>query len=159
MINVFILNLSLAVAWAALTGNFTLGGLSVGFALGSLCLYLTRSLYPGCDAYFRRGWKWAKLIVLFLYELLVSSVQVVVEVLRPTPKAQPGIFAMPLTVRREFDVLLVTNMISLTPGTLSLDVSDDVSTLYIHAMFASDPEGTRQQIKNGIERWVIEATE
>jgi multicomponent Na+:H+ antiporter subunit E len=57
------------------------------------------------------------------------------------------------------DILLVTNLISLTPGTLSLDVTDDRSTLYIHAMFADDPDEIRRQIKDGMERWVIEATE
>ncbi|WP_439139616.1 Na+/H+ antiporter subunit E [Roseicyclus sp.] len=47
----------------------------------------------------------------------------------------------------------------MTPGTLSLDVTEDRETLYIHAMFADDPDGIRQQIKDGMERWVIEATE
>ena len=159
MINIFALNIALAVAWAALTGNITLGGLAVGFVLGSVCLYLSRSLYPGCESYFRRAGKWAKLIVLFLYELVVSSVQVVWDVLTPSHKARPGIISVPLSVSREMDVLLVTNLISLTPGTLSLDVTEDCKTLYIHAMFADDPDAIRQQIKDGMERWVIEATE
>lgn len=159
MNNIFALNIALAVAWAALTGNITLGGLAIGFLLGSACLYLTRSLFPGCESYFRRTGKWAKLIVLFLYELVVSSLQVVWDVLTPQHKARPSIISVPLTVRREMDVLLVTNLITLTPGTLSLDVTDDGTTLYIHAMFADDPDEIRQQIKDGMERWVIEATE
>lgn len=159
MINVFALNIALAVAWAALTGNITLGGLAVGFVLGSICLYLTRSLYPGCESYFRRAGKWGKLIVLFLYELIVSSVQVVWDVLTPSHMARPGIISVPLTATRDMDILLVTNLISLTPGTLSLDVTDDGKTLYIHAMFADDPDEIRRQIKDGMERWVIEATE
>jgi multicomponent Na+:H+ antiporter subunit E len=159
MINVFALNILLAIAWAALTGNITLGGLAVGFGLGSACLWLTRSLFPGCESYFRRAGKWVKLIVLFLYELIVSSVQVVWDVLTPAQKSRPGIMSVPLTVKSEMDILLVTNLISLTPGTLSLDVTDDRSTLYIHAMFADDPDEIRRQIKDGMERWVIEATE
>ncbi|WP_210730637.1 Na+/H+ antiporter subunit E [Roseicyclus persicicus] len=159
MINIFALNIALAFAWAALTGNITLPGLAVGFALGSACLYLTRSLFPGCESYFRRTGKWLKLIVLFLYELVVSSLQVVWDVLTPEHKARPGIISVPLTVKREMDVLLVTNLITLTPGTLSLDVTDDCNTLYIHAMFADDPDAIRQSIKDGMERWVIEATE
>ena len=159
MINVFALNIALAVAWAALTGNITLGGIAVGFALGSACLYLTRSLFPGSESYFRRSRKWAKLIVLFFYELIVSSLQVVWDVLTPQHKSRPGIISVPLTVKREMDVLLVTNLITLTPGTLSLDVTEDCNTLYIHAMFADDPDEIRRQIKDGMERWVIEATE
>jgi multicomponent Na+:H+ antiporter subunit E len=159
MINVFALNILLAIAWAALTGNITLAGLAVGFVLGSACLWLTRSLFPGSESYFRRSGRWAKLIVLFLYELIVSSVQVVWDVLTPAQKSRPGIISVPLTVESEMDILLVTNLISLTPGTLSLDVTDDRSTLYIHAMFADDPDEIRRQIKDGMERWVIEATE
>jgi multicomponent Na+:H+ antiporter subunit E len=56
-------------------------------------------------------------------------------------------------------ILLVTNLISLTPGTLSLDVTDDRKTLFIHAMFADDPDAIRAQLKGGMERWVKEAME
>jgi multicomponent Na+:H+ antiporter subunit E len=66
---------------------------------------------------------------------------------------------MPLDVRGEMEVLLVTNLISLTPGTLTLDVSEDCSTLYFHVMFADDPDAIRKQLKEGMERWVIEAME
>jgi multicomponent Na+:H+ antiporter subunit E len=157
--NMFALNIALAVAWAALTGNITLSGLLVGFALGSAALYLTKPLFPGCERYFRRVLNWTRLGILFLYELVVSSVQVVWDVLTPQHKARPGIIAMPLDVEGEMEVLLVTNLISLTPGTLSLDVSDDCRTLYIHAMFADDPDAIRAQMKTGMERWVIEAME
>jgi multicomponent Na+:H+ antiporter subunit E len=157
--NIFTLNIVLAVAWAALTGNFTLSGLLVGFALGSAALYLTKPLFPGCDRYFKRVWRWVKLCVLFLYELVVSSVQVVWDVLTPQHKARPRVISMPLDVEGEMGILLVTNLISLTPGTLSLDVTDDGRTLYVHAMFADDPDALRAQMKNGMERWVIEALE
>jgi multicomponent Na+:H+ antiporter subunit E len=159
MINVFSLNIALAVAWAALTGNITLGGLTVGFVLGSAALYVTRPLFPGSQSYFRKSGKWIKLIVLFLYELVVSSVQVVWDVLTPQHKSRPGIISVPLDVKGEMEILLVTNLISLTPGTLSLDVTEDQKTLYIHAMFADDPEAIRKQIKDGMEKWVIEAME
>ncbi|MEQ8367060.1 MAG: Na+/H+ antiporter subunit E [Roseicyclus sp.] len=159
MINLFTLNLALAVAWAALTGNISLGGLTVGFLVGSVCLYLIQPLFPGSRSYFRRVGKWIKLIVLFLYELVVSSIQVIWDVLTPQHKARPGIISVPLDVQGEMEILLVTNLISLTPGTLSLDVTEDCKTLYIHAMFADDPEAIRKQIKEGMERWVIEAME
>ena len=157
--NIFALNIALAIAWAALTGNITLSGLLVGFALGSACLYLTRPLFPGSELYFKRVWRWFKLCVLFLYELIVSSVQVVWDVLTPQHKARPGIIAMPLDAEGEMEVLLVTNLISLTPGTLSLDVTDACNALLIHAMFADDPAAISMQMKTGMERWVIEAME
>lgn len=157
--NLFALNIALAVAWAALTGNFTLGGLAVGFVIGTAALYVAKPLFPGCDDYFLRGWHWGKLCVLFLYELVVSSIAVVWDVITPSTKARPGVIAMPLDVEDEMGVLLVTNLISLTPGTLSLDVTDDRKTLFIHAMFADDPDAIRAQLKGGMERWVMDAME
>ncbi|MBS3981712.1 MAG: Na+/H+ antiporter subunit E [Rhodobacteraceae bacterium] len=157
--NIFALNVALAVAWAALTGSITLGALAVGLVLGALCLYVTQSLYPGCDGYFRRLGKWIKLILVFLYDLVVSSIEVVWDIVTPSQKSRPRIIAVPLTVTREIDILLVTNLVSLTPGTLSLDVTPEDNTLYIHAMFADDPDEIRRQIKEGVERRVIEAME
>lgn len=157
--NIFALNVALAIIWAALTANITLQGLVIGFVLGSAALFLSRPLFPGCRGYFRRAWLWSKLIFMFLYELVVSSIQVVWDVMTPSQKAKPGIISVPLDVKGEMGILLVTNLISLTPGTLSLDVTEDCKTLYIHAMFADDPDAIRAQIKNGMERWVIEAME
>ena len=159
MINLLVLNIVLAIAWAALMGSFTLASLGVGFVIGSIFIYLTGALYPGTGRYFSRSVKWAKLVLLFLYELVVSSIDVAREVLTTQNKARPGIISIPLTVRDETDIFLLTNMISLTPGTLSLDVTEDRETLYIHAMFADDPDSIRTQIREGMERWVIEATE
>ena len=73
--------------------------------------------------------------------------------------SDPAIIDMPLDVKSDTGILLVTNLISLTPGTLSIDVSDDRSTLTLHAMFASDPDAVCKQLKDGMERWVIDAVE
>jgi multicomponent Na+:H+ antiporter subunit E len=70
---------------------------------------------------------------------------------------KPGIFAFPLTVNRDFEITLLANMITLTPGTLSVDVSDDRGTLYVHALDCSDPEATKRDIANGFERKILEA--
>ncbi len=157
--NIFALNIALAVIWAALTGEITLMNLLVGFALGSAALYVTRPLFPGCDRYFTRATRWIMLIVTFLWELIVSSIQVVWDVLTPAHKARPGIISVPLDIQGEMEILVLTNYISLTPGTLSLDVTEDCKTLYIHAMFADDPDEIRRSIKEGVEQRVKEAFE
>ena len=77
----------------------------------------------------------------------------------PEHKSRPGIIAVPLDDHREMALLVLTNYISLTPGTLSLDVTEDCNTLYIHAMFADDPDEIRRAIKDGVERRVKEAME
>ncbi len=157
--NIFALNLGLAFTWAALTANITLLGLVIGFVVGLGALYLSKPLFPGSEDYFRRGWLWGKMVFMFTYELVASSIQVAWCVLSPSQIAKPGILSMPLDVTGEMQILSLTNMITLTPGTLSLDVTEDCKTLYIHAMFADDPDAIRADIKNGMERWVIEAME
>ena len=66
---------------------------------------------------------------------------------------------MPLDAKGDTEILLVASLISLTPGTLSLDVSPDRKTLYVHGMFVEDPEALKQELKQGMERSVIEAME
>ena len=110
--NIFALNVALAVAWAALTGEITLLNLLVGFGLGSAALYVTRPLFPGSHSYFNRTYRWAKLAVAFIWELIVSSVQVVWDVLTPQHMARPGIIGVPLDVKGEMEVLVMTNYIS-----------------------------------------------
>ncbi|ABD56608.1 Na+/H+ antiporter subunit E [Jannaschia sp. CCS1] len=157
--NIFALNVALAIAWAALTGDITLPNILIGFALGSAALFVTRPLYPGCERYFTRATSWVKLILAFLWELVEGSIQVVGDVLTPQHRSRPGIIAVPLDTHREMSLLVLTNYISLTPGTLSLDVTEDCRTLYIHAMFADDPDAIRASIKNGVEMRVKEAME
>ncbi len=60
---------------------------------------------------------------------------------------KPGVIAMPLSARTEMEITMVANLISLTPGTLSLDVSDDRKVLYIHAMFLDNEEELRRNLK------------
>ncbi|WP_281824296.1 Na+/H+ antiporter subunit E [Jannaschia rubra] len=158
--SLFLLNLLLALAWAALTGQFTLPGLAIGFAVGFGALWLVQPLFENRGGgYFVRVYRWIRLLVLFHYELVVSSFQVARDVLTPRHRARPGIICIPLKAQGEAEVLLVTNLISLTPGTLSLDVTEDCNTLVVHAMFADDPKAIARQIENGIERRVREALE
>ena len=67
------------------------------------------------------------------------------------------IFPQKVEAKSDGEILLVANLISLTPGSLSLDVSPDRKTLYVHAMFVDDPDAVRQELKHGLERRVMEA--
>ena len=78
-------------------------------------------------------------------------------VMSPRMEVKPGIFAYPLRVNRDFEITLLANLITLTPGTLSVDVSDDRRILYVHAIDCSDPDRLRQDIAAGFERKIMEA--
>jgi multicomponent Na+:H+ antiporter subunit E len=155
----FAANLVLAAAWAMLFGTFTPLTIVSGFVVGYGVLWLLQPLVGRRSSYFLRVWYWLKLVVLFLYELLLSSIEVLWEVVTPSHISRPAIIDMPLDVKSDAGILLVTNLISLTPGTLSIDVSEDRRTLRLHAMFAEDPEAVRRQLKSGMEKWVIDAVE
>lgn len=154
----FVLNIILATAWCLLNGTFSAITFGVGFAVAFLALWLTRGLYRD-TGYFRRMSRITALVLYFFYDLVLSSLRVSWDVLTPRLSARPAILAMPLEARSDVEIMLVANLISLTPGTLSLDVSADRRVLYVHAMYVDDAQETIQDLKDGMERRVLEALE
>ena len=108
---------------------------------------------------FVRIWKLCALGVYLVVELIVSSIKVAWDVITPRHRAKPGILAVPLDVRSDAAVTVLANLVSLTPGSLSLDVSEDRSKLFVHVMFIENLESVRAEIKEKIERRVKEALE
>lgn len=152
----YILSLVFAVVWVAVTGSGTLHNLIFGFALSTLSLWIVRE-QMSARGYWRRMGRILSLLVLFFKELALSAWKVAVLVMSPRMELKPGIFAYPLTVDRDFEIALLANLITLTPGTLSVDVSADRKTLFVHAIDCSDPEATRRDIATGFERKIMEA--
>lgn len=155
----FVINLLLAIAWAAMSGSFGLPTLATGFVLGFLGLWLSAPLTGIDRLYFKRSYRAIRLMLFFFWELLLSSLRVAWDVIRLQPQNRPAIIEMPLSVKSDFEILLVTNLISLTPGTLSVDVTQDRKTLLVHAMFADDPDALVADLKGGMERLVAEVFE
>lgn len=152
--NLFSVNLLLAVVWTALTDSFTVGGFLSGYVIGLGALWMTQPLYGEAGNYFVRTLRIVQLALYFVYDLVMSSFRVARDVLTPQDLSSPRILAMPLKAESDLEVLVVTNLISLTPGTLSLDVSPDRKTLYVHAMFADDPEAVIAGLQQGMEHRV-----
>ncbi len=145
-----------ALVWLAVSGSFTLPNLLLGLAAGGLSLALVRG-HVRPDGRRIRPLKLLSLLLLFFKELALSAFKVAVLVASPKMAVKPGIFAFPLTVDRDFEITLLANLITLTPGTLSVDVSEDRMVLYVHAIDCSDPAGARRDIANGFERKIMEA--
>ncbi|HWK97063.1 MAG TPA: Na+/H+ antiporter subunit E [Pseudolabrys sp.] len=97
---------------------------------------------------------WARLAALFFKDLALSVRDVAILVLWPRRPYRSAIMAVPLDLKSEEGITLLANMITLTPGTTSLHVSKDRSTLYAHVMNASDQSVA--QIKSGFESYVRE---
>ena len=142
MTGIFAFNILLAFGSCALLGGFNLANLLGGFLIGFVTLSLT-----------------ARLIFYFAWELTVSSLQVAWDVITPVQKSRPAIVAIPLDITDHKQISVLAHLISLTPGSLSLDVSRDARFLYVHGMFVDDPDKFRVHIKSGLERRVREAME
>jgi len=151
----FLKNLALALLWASLAGSMTLADLAFGFLVGFGVLFLIHS--DATDrAYFRTTIKAAGFLLYFLKEMIVSSLRVAFDIVTPRDHARPGVVGIPLDAQTDLEITLLANIISLTPGTLSLDVAADRRTLYIHAMFVDDPDALRREIKDGLERRLLD---
>lgn len=95
---------------------------------------------------FRRAALAVRLAVVFLGQLVAANAVVAWEVVTPTHYMRPGIIRVPLRSRTDLEVTLLANLISLTPGTLSLEVADDHSELFVHGLHVHSPEDLRHQV-------------
>ncbi len=151
----FGLNLLLALFWAAVAGEIDVANILVGFVVGHAVLWLARPLLP-TTTYFAKVPLAIRFFVFFLWELLLANLRVAWDVLTPKAYRRPGVVAVPLDAKTDAEITLLANLVTLTPGSLSLDVSPDRRTLFVHAMFVDDPEEFRRDIKQGFERRVLE---
>lgn len=153
--NSFMYNVLLAFVWAFSMGELSLGQLVVGFALGYFVLYATRNLV-GSAGYCKHVVMFFRFFGFFLHQLVKTNLRVAYEVLTPTHYMRPGILALPLDAKTDREIMLLANLISLTPGTLSLEVSPDRKFLFVHSMYIDDIEQEKQNLKQGIERRLLE---
>jgi len=154
----FLLNILLAMSWIALTGTFTPANLIIGFVLGYAVLAITQRLMAP-SGYFSRVPKVLSFALFFLWELADASVRVAIVVVSPQMNIRPAVVAVPLDVRSNGAITLLANLITLTPGTLYLDVSADRRVMYIHTIHVDDLDEFRHRIKHSYERRVREILE
>ena len=153
--NIPLLTLLLALGWCAATDSFSLLNLLFGGLIGGTTLYFVRERMNG-TGFAIRLWRVLELIWMFVRELMLSALRVGVLVLRPDMRAQlsPEIIAYPLHLKSDAEITLLANLITLTPGTLSVDVSEDRKTLFIHALRVTDRQALIDEIRDGFEKAV-----
>ena len=151
----FLLNLLLALLWAAVVGSVDPAHLLTGFVVGYGVLWLARPVL-GPTRYFGKLIEALRFVTFFVYELVLSNLRVAWDVLTPKAYRRPGVVAVPLDAESDVEITLLANLVTLTPGSLSLDIAPDRSCLYVHAMFVDDVEQLRRDVKEGFERRVLE---
>lgn len=149
------MNLLLAFTWVALTGVLFYSNFLFGFAVGFFLLWLMNR-NESDQRYFNRVPKIIGFILYFLYEMVRANIQVAYDVITPKFFMKPGIVKYPLEARSDFEINMLSTFISLTPGTLIIDVSEDRKAIYIHAMYMHSKEQFIKQIKERVERRLLE---
>ena len=149
------INLILTLVWSGLLGGITLSNLVSGFVVSYFLLWLVTRGQRGHAGYFGKLPRVLGFIVYYLWELIKSNAIIAYDVLTPTHHMKPGVIGIPIEAKTDLEIAALANLITMTPGTLSLDISPDRKTLYVHAMYIHDPEELRRDIKENFEPRVL----
>jgi multicomponent Na+:H+ antiporter subunit E len=149
------MNLLLSFIWVALTGSMYYTNFMFGFMLGFGILWVMNR-NDSDRRYFFRVPKVLGFVLYFFAQMVKANLQVAYDVMTPRYFMKPGIVRYPMDARTELEINLLATMISLTPGTLIMDLSEDKKIVYIHVMYLNDPEVFINEMKTGLERRLLE---
>lgn len=152
-----LLNFFIALVWMFINSSMTASTFIVGYLIGLILIIMMRRFFKG-RLYIWRLWATFKLTLMFFRELTLSNISVLRVVLRPKLNIQPMIFALPTDLEHDWEITLLSSLITLTPGTIVLNVSDDQRTLYIHAIDVDDVDEAIDSIKNSFEKAIKEVS-
>jgi multicomponent Na+:H+ antiporter subunit E len=149
-------NVLLALAWVALSGQFTLASLLMGAVLGHLVLLVLAKggVLPVREV--SRVERALALLAYLLWQIVLANFRVALDVVSIRHRMKPGVIRLPLDVTTEGEILLLAAMINITPGSVALGVSDDHRVMYVHIMNMQSPDDARREIKEGFERRVLQ---
>ncbi|MCE4955775.1 Na+/H+ antiporter subunit E [Macrococcoides caseolyticum] len=145
-----LIHTGLVILWCILTGSVSFGNMLLGYIFGIIGIYIMRPFLPG-HFYLLPFLKVIRLIGIFIIELFKANISVLKIVIAPKLEIQPAFFMYPTDLRKDWEISLLSLLITLTPGTVVVAVSDDKSKLYIHAINFSDLESEIEGIKHSFE--------
>ncbi|MAY74297.1 MAG: Na+/H+ antiporter subunit E [Phycisphaerae bacterium] len=152
-------NIIIAVVWTLVLGPFTPGNLLVGFILGFVLIWLAGGEVARRSGYVRRTRAAIALIIFTLVELVKANVRVAYYTISSISKRTPAVLTVPIEPDlTDTEITLLSNLITMTPGTLTMDVADDRSCIFVHFMHVDDAESEIEAIKTGFERKILEVT-
>ncbi|WP_299677363.1 Na+/H+ antiporter subunit E [uncultured Roseobacter sp.] len=147
-----LLTLLLAVVWTLLQNQISAGMIVFGVILGVLIPWITSAWWPDTPRSFHVG-RMITYSIMVIWDIMVANVQVAWIVLtKPNSKLRPAWIVVPLELRQPEAITILAGTITLTPGTVSADLSDEGHSLLVHVLHTDDPDGVRDQIKSRYER-------
>ncbi|MBA8759482.1 Na+/H+ antiporter subunit E [Staphylococcus schleiferi subsp. coagulans] len=153
-----VINLILAIFWLFLSDSYTMNSFVLGYLFSLLLVYLMRKILPG-RFYIITLYKIIKLVFVFLIELIKANIDVLRIILQPRIKNESAFFVYETDLQHKWQVALLSNLITLTPGTVVIGVNDDMKRLYIHCLNFSTKEEEVASIKGSLEKAVREVGE
>ncbi|MDD3042710.1 MAG: Na+/H+ antiporter subunit E [Methanosarcinaceae archaeon] len=157
--------MALPVVWCMVSGRISIGSIFLGLLFGAVVVQPFNKLYRLDEVITPTGDWLAKIPKKFVYfyvlikEIIKANIMVAKIVLQPTINIKPGIIRVPIRTRTNIGITGIANTITLTPGTLTVDISDDQTALFVHSIDATDPQGIRDSIRDDLEKYVLEAFE
>lgn len=153
-----VINIFLAVFWLFLSDSYTMNSFVLGYLFAMLLVFLMRKILPG-RFYVITLYHIIKLIIVFLVELIKANIDVLRIILKPHMKNESAFFVYHTDLNNKWQVALLSNLITLTPGTVVIGVNDDMKRLYIHCLDFSTKEEEVESIKSSLEKAVREVGE
>lgn len=152
------LSLFLVVVWQLIMNDLSPGSLIMGFFLAWIIPLITHVFWPD-PPIMRRPWVLLRFTLRVLGDILTANVDVARLILGPSANLRPAFVEYPIELTHDFAIHLLCSTISLTPGTVSSDISDDRRTLLIHALDVADEQELIETIKRRYERPLMEVFE
>lgn len=152
----FGLNIFLALVWAFLHTSFTAVTFAIGYLIGAVIIFVLSWISGKQQFYLHRVFIGIKLFLIFIRELFVASMQVLYQVLQPKLKIRPGIIKMDIYIDTPLQITILTNMITLTPGTMTVEVAADNSAIFIHNLDIRDADAVCANIEKKFEKNIWE---
>ena len=153
--NAFLINIVLAVLWAAYQEQWSTNSLVIGFVVGYVLLSILHHGYGSLVFHV------ISYVIFLIWSILKSSIQVAWVVLEPTLKLDQGIVAVPLEARTDLEISLLATSITLTPGTLSVDTGWNAQgehVLYVHNLVMGNAADVRRSVQQDFERRILRIT-
>lgn len=146
------LTLLLAIVWTLLQNEISSGMVVFGIILGVIIPRMTSIWWPDTPTGFNLG-KMMTYSIMVMWDIMVANVEVAWIVLTvPNSKLKPAWIVIPLELRQPEAITLLAGTITLTPGTVSADLSSEGHSLLVHVLHTDDPDAVRDDIKTRYER-------
>ncbi|GFE50580.1 Na+/H+ antiporter subunit E [Roseobacter cerasinus] len=147
-----LLTLILAVVWTLLQNEVSAGMVVFGIILGVIIPWVTSAWWPEPPKSFHLG-RMITYSIMVIWDIMVANVEVAWIVLtKPNAKLKPAWIVVPLELKQPEAITILAGTITLTPGTVSADLSDEGHSLLVHVLHTDDPDAVRDDIKSRYER-------